>query len=618
MGLITTRRVELPPPAVFAALDQPASSLWGYLKPIRARWFLGLGVSIITVLVQLSIPQVLAWIVDRLVGAERGAGALWAGGALVVGLGLAQAGLMLVRRILLIDPSSQIENQMRMSIFDKLLRMPISFHDEWPSGQLLTRTTTDLSIVRRWLAFGLVMSISTAVMMVFGIALLARGSGLLALIYAASIPFTVAFLWRFVISYRALTRLSQQQAGDLATTVEESVQGIRVLKALGQGRNALGRFGHQADELRTTEVSRARKMGGVAAVTGVIAGITLAIALIVGLHQVAAGRLTLGELTAFFATAAILQPQVERTGMFISMYLSSKVSLERHNEIITAPGLEPVAISPAEVASAHSRDLPRQLGSAGAPQPASVDFEGVTFAYHEGAAPTLRDINLHVNPGEIVAVVGPTGCGKSTLLQLIPRLYDVGTGTIRVDGTDVCDFSLQQLRTQVSIAFEEPVLFSSSVRDNVLVGVDTEALGPKAAERILDTALEVASAEFVAELPEGKDTLIGEEGMSLSGGQRQRLSLARAIATEPAVLLLDDPLSALDVTTEEAVVNMLKRQLANTTVVLTAHRPSTVTLADRVVLMGTHGTIAAVGTHAELLAHPDYLSLMSLTEGGQR
>ncbi|WP_413544069.1 ABC transporter ATP-binding protein [Citricoccus nitrophenolicus] len=232
-------------------------------------------------------------------------------------------------------------------------------------------------------------------------------------------------------------------------------------------------------------------------------------------------------------------------------------------------------------------------------------FESVGFRFPdaaEGSESVLRDVTLHLEPGETMALVGLTGSGKSTLVQLVPRLYDATAGRVLVDGVDVRDHALLELRRKVSIAFEDATLFSDSIRNNVLLGAPAEILAdPDAAQELLDLALDTAQAGFAHEMPEGVDTQIGEEGLSLSGGQRQRIALARSIAAQPEILVLDDPLSALDVRTEELVTQRLRRVLTGTTTLIVAHRPSTVALADRVAVL-QDGRIRDVGTHAELLA----------------
>jgi ATP-binding cassette subfamily B protein len=299
----------------------------------------------------------------------------------------------------------------------------------------------------------------------------------------------------------------------------------------------------------------------------------------------ASGQLSIGALVAFFATAAVVATPVEFSGMLLAMALTAKTAVDRHFEVMDSVNT---------ITSPPAPRTPSELKGA-------LSFNNATFAFEDAPdKPILADINLAVLPGETMALVGITGSGKSALLQLVPRLYDVTAGSITIDGVDLREFDVEELRRVVAVAFEDTTLFSSSVRDNVLLGATDRS------EEALDEALDVAQAHFAYSLPAGVDTLIGEEGLSLSGGQRQRIALARAIAARPRVLVLDDPLSALDVHTEELVETRLRTVLKDTTTLIVAHRPSTVALADRVALL-EDGRIAAVGTHTELLMHnPHY------------
>lgn len=595
--LLRVSPIPTPPPVPHGARTEQDITLWQYSRPIRARWVCGLFVALTAAIIAISIPQVLGWIVDAMLTDQPTVGAVWAGGALVFALGLAQSALFFLRRQLVIEPASTVENTMRIDLFDRLLRSPVAFHDRWPSGQLLTRTMSDLGTIRRWTAFGLIQIITVAVQVTVGSFYMFTGSWQLGLVFLASMPLTLFCVWRFVLTFRTLTRKAQERTGDLATTVEESVQGLRVLKALGRGPHALAGFRQEAQELLDLEVARGRAMGRVRMQTTLISGASLCLALLWGLHLVSTGVMTVGALTSYFATAIILFTQVERSGMLISMYLASSVSMDRHRQVMVGEAGEDIDILPAH------RERPEAAA-------ARLDFKDVAFSYGEQEQQVFTGFSLQVRPGEIIALVGSTGSGKSTVLQLVQRLYEPTAGSISLNGRNIASLPLPDLRSQVAIAFEDPLLFSASVRDNVLLGLDRSELTLAEEEAILTRALTVAAADYVYQLPDGLDTVIGEEGMSLSGGQRQRLSLARAIAASPAVLLLDDPLSALDVTTEEKVVGLLKQELTETTTLLTAHRPSTVALADRVVLL-QQGQVAAVGTHTELLSNPMYRDLMS-------
>lgn len=563
------------------------SRLWQTVRPIRSRLFLGLLSALTASIVALLIPQVLEIMINHLELTPTAA-AVWTAGAIVLALGLVEAALIWLRRILVIAPATLIEKSMRVDFYEKVQRMPVAFHDGWSSGQLLSRAMSDINMIRRWVAFGMIMAVTSVVTVVVGMSLLIRSSILLAIVFfLAAIPVTV-IAYRFHRRYSVLSRRSQDQNGDLATTIEQSVQGIRVLKAFGRGPTALEDFTAQADDLRSTEVQKATAIARFDMFMFMLPELALGVALLVGLFRTADGAMTVGQLASYFATATLVVGPVRSLGMLFGQAVNTTTALDRHYEVmdtentITSPE-EPVALEPRS-----ARGVLR--------------LEDVHFRYPD-APDHVRDVidgaSLEINPGETMALVGVTGSGKSTLLQLVPRLYDVTAGRISIDGVDIRDLSLTTLRTLCSIAFEDATLFSDSVRTNVLLGADA-SLSEQEAENLLDLALDTADATYAYDLPEGVDTRIGEEGMSLSGGQRQRLALARAIAAKPAVLLLDDPLSALDTKTEELVTGRLRRVLEGTTTLIVAHRTSTVALADRVALL-EGGVVTAVGTHEELM-----------------
>ena len=566
------------------------------VRPILPRLVAGLATGLAASALALAVPQVLRAVIDELVASGTQPSAVWAAAGVVLLLGVLEAGMMVLRRIFVIEPSVRVERQMRMSLYDHLQDLPVSFHDRWGSGQLLSRSVADLGLLRRWLAFGaifLVVSVSTVVI---GAVLLFTLSWQLALVFlAAAVPIMV-YGAVFRRNFSLATRRSQDLAGDLATTVEESVHGIRVLKAFGRGREALESFAEQAGRLRETEVAKARHQAVFSLIVTLLPELALGAGLVTGIWLAATGQLSLGSLAAFFATAAAVAQPVEMSGMLVGMALTAKSAVDRHVEVMDA--------------ASTIRDPEDPVRPAVAPRGA-LAFRDVVFGYSGrsddgGARPggdtpssaVLAGVTLEVRPGETMALVGATGSGKSTLLQLVPRLYDVEAGSVEIDGVDVRRLRLADLRRLVAVAFEDTTLFSSSVRDNVLLGAPVEGAE---AESLLAEALDVAQAQFAYSLPDGLDTRIGEEGLSLSGGQRQRIALARAIAARPAVLVLDDPLSALDVATEERVTARLREALAGTTALVVAHRPSTVALADRVALLAD-GVIEDVGTHAELLA----------------
>lgn len=651
-----------PDPIDYAHGQRAPRTLAAYARPIRVRWGVGLLVAFGAGALEIAIPQMLQIIVDHLSQSttER---AIWIAGGLVLLLGIAHASFMYWRRWLIVDPTSTIELSMRMNFFDRLLSAPLSLLDRWPSGQLLTRSMSDLGTIRRWLSFGIVQMLTVAVMFLVGGFFMLRSSPSLALVFVVTVPILVLSLVNFTRKYYRASHEIQQMTGDLSTRIEESVRGIRVIKALGRSPEQIQEYSESVDALQVREYGRSMLVARVALYQGLIVGVSTAVALAVGASQVAAGTLSLGAMTAYFAVQTTVLSHVTRSTALMSAYLSYKVALERHNEVMDEPGFEVVPLvrgSAAMSAPEHPQGASdsstlagvsaeggsgketMQYPSGGA---VSVTFDHVQFSYDAADAPVpaevagagsevkapevsvLKDVNFKVFPGEILALVGATGSGKSTVLSLVPRFYEPTSGSLRFGTRDAADMSLEEVRAQTAFVFEEAVLFSGTVRENVLMGVaeqyerGTEDEDYPAAEELeatLQTALQLAACDFVAELPQGLDTVIGEEGMSLSGGQRQRLSLARALAKRPSVLLLDDPFSALDVNTEERIITGLREGLdglGGATTLLTAHRPSTVALADRVLLM-VDGAVVAEGTHAELMdSSEQYRQLMTMEEG---
>jgi ATP-binding cassette, subfamily B, bacterial len=560
------------------------SRIYPHVRPIIPRLLLGLLCALMASVVALAIPQVLRVLINESLKPGGATEAIWISAGVILVLGIAEAGLVALRRQFVINPATTVETRMRVSLYDHLQDLTVSFHDRWGSGQLLSRAMTDLNFLRRWMAFGAIMLVVTTLTVIIGIAVMFAMSWQLALIFLAAAVPIMAYSFRFRTRFSKVARRSQDQAGDLATTVEESVHGIRVLKAFGRSREALENFEEQAEELRQTEIDKARHQAMFTMVVTLLPELALGAGLVVGIMLCASGQLSIGALVAFFATAAVIASPVEFSGMLLAMALTAKTAIDRHYEVMDSANT---------ITSPPEPQRPPQLTGA-------LRFHNATFAFEDAPdKPILKDINLDVRPGETMALVGITGSGKSALIQLVPRLYDVTDGSITIDGVDLRDFDVEELRRVVGVAFEDTTLFSNSVRDNVLLGA------PERTDAVLEEALDVAQAHFAYSLPEGLDTLIGEEGLSLSGGQRQRIALARAIAARPRVLVLDDPLSALDVHTEELVETRLRAVLKDTTTLIVAHRPSTVALADRVALL-EEGRIAAVGTHTELLAGNDH------------
>ncbi len=554
-----------------------------YRRPITAMFVF----SLIGMLCQSLVPLVVGAVVDGPIRRHDTAG-LWPLVGLTLVLGIAEAVCFLLRRLAMARAAIDIESDIRRDLFAHLQRLPVAFHDRWPSGQLLSRLTTDLSTLRRFVGFAFVFLVVNTTITLVVLGLLININVPLGLFVLVAMTPLVLTTRRFELRYSREARRAQDLTGDLATSVEESALGIRVIKSYGRRPHMLAMFTRDAQRLRGAELSKIRTLGWFWAVLEGTPQLILAGVAWGGVVAVAHHSMTLGQLVAFLTLYLQLIWPIISLGWLLALAQESGTAAVRIFEVLDT---KPTILEP-------DHPVPAETGT-------SLVFDNVRFRYDDASREVLRGIDLHIEPGETMALVGAVGCGKTTLTALVPRLYDVTGGRILIGGVDVRDLPLDQLRHTVTTAFEDATLFSASVRENLTLG----RAGIN--EHDVVEALEVAQAEFVYDLPFGLDTRIGEQGLSLSGGQRQRLALARAVVGRPRVLVLDDPLSALDVHTEAQVEAALRRVLSATTALVVAHRPSTVLLADRVALL-EDGRITAVGTHSDLLATvPAYRLLLA-------
>ena len=581
----------------------PVAALWRlrpYLRPYR--WQLtGMIAAAVTVeAADITIPLLAKAVIDDAI-THHERGLLLPIGLLAVGLGVGSATLSLIRRWVHGNAVASMEKTIRDDLYAHLQRLDPAFHDEWQSGQLLSRATTDLGSIRRFAGFGVVFLFTSVMTFTAVTCLLISLNWWLGLITGAMFAPVLVFCTRFERRYKVLARRAQDQDGDLTTLVEEAATGVRVLKALGRGPQAAARHFVQAGKVHDTQVTKARLLGSFWSVLDLIPNLAIAMIVVLGALAVSHHTLTLGGLVAFITLALQLVWPIEALGYILASGEEAATAAQRVLEIFdTNPEIRSPEriLAPAPAPPVSPGPSTRHAGY--------LRFEHVSFRYPDSADPVLRDVDLRLARGETLVLTGATGCGKTTLLQLVPRLADVTGGRITLGGTDIRDIPLPELRTAVGCAFEEATLFSASVRENVTFGAGG------ASEEEVEAALTAAQARFAYDLPWGLDTRIGEQGMALSGGQRQRVALARAILARPDVLILDDPLSALDVHTEERVTRALGEILAGTTALVVAHRPSTVALADRVALL-EDGVIAAAGAHRDLMASvPSYRALMSM------
>lgn len=575
-----------------------SSDLWRllpYLLPYRTRWIIMIVVAVVSLAATVAIPLMTKAVIDGPVRHQDPHG-LWVLGSAAVAVGISEAVLWFIRRWMVARATMGVEADIRKDLYARLQILPMSFHSRWQSGQLLSRVMNDLSTIRRFLSFGLVFLIlNTLQIVVVTSILLAMYWPLGVVVLVSIVPITLTVL-HFEREYTRLSRLAQDQTGHVATHVEEAALGLRVVKAFGREDYVFDRFDEQATQLYETQFARVSVSAKFWTLLEVIPNLTLIVVLGFGAYAAGHGHVTMGTLVAFITMMLSLVWPIASLGFLLSMTQESFTAANRIAEIFDSP----IDIADGPVSQA--------------PRGGRLELRDVGFKFpDEGARArsggpdnwALRHVNVVVEPGQTLALVGATGSGKSVLAALFSRLYDVTEGQILIDGRDIRELSLPVLRQAVATAFEDPTLFSMSVAENLRLG------RADATDEQLGQAIEIAAAQFVYDLPFGLDTRIGEQGMSLSGGQRQRLSLARAILAAPKILVLDDTLSALDVHTEAVVTEALGRVLRGVTGIIVAHRASTVLLADQVALL-QDGTITHIGTHTELLTRvPQYRYLLA-------
>jgi ATP-binding cassette, subfamily B, bacterial len=535
-----------------------------------------------------SIPKVIQYIIDGPITHHDLTHLVQLTGLLVL-IGFLEFLLIVSRRHFSGVAAYSMETDLRNDFYAHLQSLQVAFHDNWQSGQLLSRAIADIGTVRRFVAFGLVWFVQTIVTFIVVFALMAQLDWHLALVVVVCMLPIAIFSNIFHNKYKVIARRLQDMTGDLTTTIEEMATGVRIIKAFGRMPLMQKRFDEEARMIRKTSLDGIRARAEVWTQLNFLPNLSLVAVLLLGGMSVIQGRLTIGGLVAFMNYVFMLIWPMDAIGWVLSMSEECRTAAERLSEVFDArPEI-------ADRPKARAVDHPR----------GQLELRGVGFKYPKSDEWILRDLSLVVEPGETVGLVGRTGSGKTSLAYLVPRLYDVSEGSVLLDGVDVRDITLRSLRSHIGFAFEDPILFSASVHENLVMG------RPVVSDDELKRAIEVAQAGFVWDLPWGLETRVGEQGYSLSGGQRQRLALARAVLGAPPVLVLDDPLSSVDVHTEAVIEEALARVLQGATGLLVVHRPSTLALADRVALIDG-GTVAAVGTHTELMRSNElYRALLS-------
>ena len=587
-----------PTPATAHVDPDPSKGWFRRLLPVirarRATFIMVLVTGLSGLALQVSVPMVLRQAVD--VAVVQRAGGLEGHVLLLVVMAAASFGLRFAYRYLLFGTACRIETDLRSQIYDHLTRLSFSFYDRVAGGEVISRANSDIRSIQLLLAFGPLAGLSAiSFLMAFGFMLSIHVP--LALVTVSTMPLVYVLGQRLRDQVFPLSWVTQGRMAEVAMVVDENINGTRVVKSFAAESDQIALLSMVADRLRWSATALIEARARFNPLIEALPRLGMALVLLYGGHLVIDGEIGVGSLLAFSAYVTMISVPFRMFGFVLLQAQRAAASALRIYEILDE--------KPAIVDRPGARPLSAPRGR--------VEFRNVTFRYPgaaDGESPAVLDgFDLVIQPGETVAIVGRTGCGKSTVARLLPRFYDVDGGTILIDGNDVRDLTLASLRTHVSQVPDEAFLFSSTLHDNIAFG------RPDAPRHEVVAAARVARADgFIGNLEHGFDEVVGERGYTLSGGQRQRISIARTVLANPAILILDDATSAVDVRTEEGIHHGLEGLLAGRTTIVIAHRLSTISLADRVVLM-EGGRIVADGTHARLLAtEPRYRAIVAQVE----
>jgi len=551
--------------------------LLGFLRPYRRQ----LWGSLVFAWAAMGMTVLIPWLVGRAVNAIEDGNKpdLLPLALAILGASVLRLGLTVVRRLVAGKVSLGVEFDLRQTFYKHLQRLELGFFDSQQTGQLMSRATVDLSAIRFFLGYGLIFISQSLLTITLAGAVMVAINPLLALIALAPAPFIVYTASRYNRVSRPAMQEVQQRIAELTAEAEENVSGIRIVKAFAREEYQLHRFRRAVARVFDQSIYSTRLQAFFSPLIGLLPQLGIAVVLLVGGRMVIDGTLSLGDFTAFYTYLAILAGPMRSLGVLMGMAQRAIAAGNRMFEIIDR---EPAIQSPPGAPA-----LPTGGGA--------VALRGVSLTYPGSAASSLSDVDLEVEAGRTVALVGPSGAGKTSLVALIARLYDPDSGKVEVDGADVRAVDLDSLRAEVAFVADDSFLFTASVAENIAYARADATLEE------IEKAARLAQADgFIRELPDGYETRVGERGLTLSGGQRQRVAIARALLADPRILILDDATSSVDATTEAAIKSGLREAMAGRTTFIIAHRLSTVALADEIVVLDG-GRIVDRGTHEQLM-----------------
>lgn len=549
---------------------------------------LGVAVGLLWTLGKIAVPQLTRLAIDRSLDGPESA---WKWAGWIACAGLVTGTFTALRRYIAFSQSRLTERRLRERLLDHILGLHIGYHDRAQTGQLMSRGSSDLTQIQSFVVM-IPLTLSQAFLIVFVVVALFRSDATLAVFALAPLPFINVNARRFSTRVHPAVREVQQEQAQLATVVEETVAGIRVVKGFGAERVQAAKLTKEADDIRAVSLRAARIRATHLPINDLLPSLGLIAVLGVGGHRVIDGEMSIGELVEFNFYVQMLVWPLRSIGMTVAFGQRAAAALERIDDVLS--------VAPAIVDPVGPSATPTDVGA--------VEFDRVRFGY-DGDAPVLRDFSLRIEPGTSVAIVGATGCGKSTVARLLIRFYDPQAGSISLGGADLRSMSVADVRRSVGLVFEDTLLFHDTVAANIAFA------HPDATDAQIRRAAELAgAADFIEALPDGYDTVLGERGLSLSGGQRQRIAIARAIVSDPAVLILDDATSAVDPSKEHEIRGAMATVMQGRTTLVIAHRAGTIAMADRVVLIDD-GRVVADGTHDQLLATDDrYRAVLAASE----